>query len=406
RTFTTAVRLLEEFPDYLFAQSQPQLYRFVEQDYPAIFEQVKQAIRAGRWEVLGGMWVEPDTNSVGSESLARQLLLGRRYFQERFGDVESPVLFLPDSFGYSAALPQLAKLAGLKYFITQKMSWNQYDRMPFQSFWWEGIDGTRILSHFLTTPGEPVTDKTITTILETNSYNAMLNPKEVMGTWENYDQKETHQNLLMLYGYGDGGGGPSREMLQNLSLLQNFPGMPRVRSGTIGSYMTRLEREAGPDLPQWSGEMYLEFHRGTLTSQARTKRANRKNEILLHDAEFLAGLASMRRRLPYPHSALRQAWELLCCNQFHDILPGSSIAQVYVDTLRDHNEICEIAQNVIDSSMDELSETLSPEITHAVVNPTSFSGSRVVLFEGPLDDGKAFYDPETGQDVPSQKVEN
>ncbi len=226
-----------------------------------------------------------------------------------------------------------------------------------------------------------------------------------MGTWENYDQKETHQNLLMLYGYGDGGGGPSREMLQNLPLLKEFPGLPRVKSGTIGGFMSRLEEEAGENLPQWNGELYLEFHRGTLTSQARTKRANRKSEFRLHNAEFLASLAAVHGNPPYPHDSLRTAWELLCCNQFHDILPGSSIAKVYEDTLNDHEKIRETTESVVETALENLTERLNPDVSHVAVNPTSFVG-HTTLFEGTLEEGKSFYDPQTGQDIPCQKVEN
>ena len=404
RTFSTALRLLEEFPNYYFTQSQPQLYRFVEQDYPELFQRIQQAVQAGRWEVTGGTWVEPDTNCVGSEALARQFLLGRGYFRRHFGNAETPVLFLPDTFGYSWALPQLIQQSGLKYFITHKLSWNQYNRMPFQSFWWQGIDGTRILTHFLTTPGEMESGDPRTTMLATTNYNALMTPAEMLGTWQNYHQKETHQELLTLYGYGDGGGGPTRTMLENMQRMADFPGLPRLSGGSVGGFMSRLE-DAGERLPLWNGELYLELHRGTLTSQARTKRANRKNEIRLHDAEFLASLAAVWSAAAYPHADLQTAWELLCCNQFHDILPGSSIAAVYEDAAQDHARIQQITEKVAADAVEKLAQRLDPAVTHLAVNPTSFSGRKLVLFPGSLPPGSEWYDLQTAAALPSQAVD-
>lgn len=371
RTFSTVLRLMEQYPDYKFSQSQPQLYQYAEQYYPEIFEQIKARVEEGRWEPMGGTWVEPDCNAIGAESLARQFLLGRAYFRKHFGDVDTPVLWLPDTFGYSWALPQLIKQAGMKYFITHKMSWNQYNQMPHQLLWWQGLDGTRVLTHFLTTPSDWVYLPHATT------YNAVVNAAEVFGTWKNFRQKETYNELITAYGYGDGGGGPTREMIENIEQFECMPGAPRVRFGTVREFMERLETEAADDLPVWNGEFYLEYHRGTYTSQARNKRNNRKSEFLLHDAEFLASLAALTTDYAYPYDDINQAWELICLNQFHDILPGSSIGEVYVDSDKDYATIFDLGETVRESALNALAAALPAGSAVLAVNPTSFGGRRV-----------------------------
>ena len=332
---------------------------------------------------MGGTWVEPDINAIGAESLVRQFLLGRGYFRRHFGDVDTPVLWLPDTFGYSWALPQLIKQAGMKYFITHKMSWNQYNQMPNQIFWWQGLDGTRVLTHFLTTPSDWAYLPHATT------YNARVSAQEVFGSWENFHQKETYDELLMAYGYGDGGGGPTREMIENVETLKDFPGAPRVRPGTIREFMDRIETEVADDLPVWNGEFYLEYHRGTYTSQARNKRGNRKSEFLLHDAEFLAALAAVATDYAYPHDAVTKAWELICLNQFHDILPGSSIGAVYEDSQRDYQTIRDLGEKVREDALAALAQTLPAATTVVVANPSSFGGRRIGLLEGSINGGLA-----------------
>ena len=284
RTFHTVLRLMEQFPDYHFTQSQPQLYDYVRQDYPELFAQIGERIADGRWETIGGMWVEADCNLSGPESLARQFLLGRSFFREHYGDVDSPVLWLPDVFGYAWNLPQLIKEAGLDYFFTIKIGWSQYNRLPYDSFWWQGLDGTKVLTHFSTTPDFGVYAST---------YNAAASPKQALGTWTNFQQKELQHELLMAFGYGDGGGGPTREMQENIREMAHFPGAPQMRQASVKEFFQNLERDSGDRLPTWNGELYLELHRGTYTTQSRNKRANRKSEFLLHDAEFAATLASL-----------------------------------------------------------------------------------------------------------------
>lgn len=399
RTFSTVLHLMEQFPEYKFSQSQAQLYRFVEDHYPPLFEGIKKRVAEGRWEVMGGTWVEPDCNAIGAESLARQFLLGRSYFRKHFGDVDTPVLWLPDTFGYSWALPQLIKQAGMAYFITHKMSWNQYNHMPNQIFWWQGLDGTKVLTHFLTTLPEWEWD----TLPHSTTYNGLASPKEIFRTWQNFRQKETHNELITAYGYGDGGGGPNREMLENIQQFQAHPGAPRVRTGTVREFLENIAERHGDDLPVWNGEFYLEYHRGTYTSQAKTKRNNRKSEFLMHDAEFAAAWAALSTDFVYPQDDLQKAWELICLNQFHDILPGSSIAPVYVDSDRDYEQVREIGESMLNSATSALMKNLPEGATLLALNSLSFGGSRIGLINEPLDGGLT--DLRTGSPLLTQPVQ-
>ena len=366
RTFHTVLRLMEQFPDYHFTQSQPQLYDFVRRDFPELFEAIKQRVAEGRWEVIGGMWLEADCNLSGPESLARQFLLGRSFFAEHFGpNVETPVLWLPDVFGYAWALPQLIKQAGLEYFFTIKISWNQYNRLPYDSFWWQGLDGTRVLTHFSPTPDGGA-----------STYNALATPEQVMGTWTNFRQKDLGRGektppLLMAYGFGDGGGGPTREMLENIREMEHFPALPRMQQRSVGDFFRELETTFGEALPTWNAELYFELHRGTYTTQSRNKRANRQSEFRLHDAEYLAVLAALLdRNYRYPRETLRQAWELVCLNQFHDIIPGSSIHQVYEESQQQYKLIEKLAQETRESALRSSAGQFEGDVL--IVNPTSF----------------------------------
>ena len=392
RTFHTVLRLMEQFPDYHFTQSQPQLYDFVRQDYPALFAAIQTAVRDGRWEPIGGMWVEADCNLTGPESLARQFLLGRTFFREHFGaDVESPVLWLPDVFGYAWSLPQLIKSAGMEYFFTIKIGWNRVNKMPVDSFWWQGIDGTQVLTHFSTTPDTPWGSAAPARddLLKSATYNADLTAFTALGSWANLKHKETQRVMLMSYGYGDGGGGPTREMNENARELAAFPALPRVKQGKVIDFFRRLEAESGAELPTWNNELYLEIHRGTYTTQSRNKRANRKSEFLLHDAEFLAALAALLDGdYVYPHGRLRQAWQLLCLNQFHDIIPGSSITAVYVDSQRQYAEIEALGTAVVQSAMDVLAEVVGGDVL--LLNPTGFARRDLAFWAGTLPAGQRF----------------
>ena len=396
RTFTSVLQLLEQYPKFHFTYSQPQIYRNIAEDRPDLFEQIQSRVVEGRWEVVGGMWVEADCNLIGAESLVRQLLLGRSFFRQNFGEAEAPILWLPDTFGFPWTLPQLIKAAGLKYLMTAKLSWNQYNRLPYDSFWWQGLDGTRVLTHFVTTPD--VEGKRHTT------YNSDLTPRQIFGTWRNYQQKEMNDELLVAFGWGDGGGGPTRGMLENSKRLANHPGAPRVHLGRADKFFEDLEERTGHQLPVWNDELYLEYHRGTYTSQARVKRANRKAESLLHDAEFLAVWATLATDYKYPHTELTRAWRLLCRNQFHDIICGACIGPVYEESDDDYQVIDEIGEWVRETSLEALSSLLPKGSEFIVINPTSFGGRRTGLLPERINEGVTPTNLATGQPVLSQLV--
>jgi alpha-mannosidase len=325
RSFATVLKLMEEYPDYKFMSSQPQLYAFLKKRYPELYKKVKERIQEGRWEVEGGMWVEADCNLSSGESLVRQFLHGKKFFKEEFGK-DNEVLWLPDVFGYSGALPQIMKKSGIKYFMTTKLAWNQFNKIPNDTFLWKGIDGSKILTHFITTlgVGQPIKDFFTT-------YNGTLHPDSIMGGWERYQNKEINHDILISYGYGDGGGGPTKEMLEtSLRMEKGIKGIPKVRQEFAGVYFRELEQrvEHNPRLNTWEGELYFEYHRGTLTSMARNKRDNRLSELRLMDLELLSVMA-LEKGFIYPERELQELWENVLLNQFHDILPGSSIREVY-----------------------------------------------------------------------------
>jgi len=396
RSFHTVLALMEEFERYRFTQSQPQLYDYVRRDSPELFERIKQKVAQGRWELTGGMWVEADCNISGPESLARQFLLGRGFFAEHFGaDAETAILWLPDVFGYPYCLPQLIEQAGLSYFYTTKLSWNQYNRFPYDSFWWQGIDGTRVLTHLGTTP-ETGRDKGVT-------YNGTAVPEEIHKSWTNFQQKETHNDLMTAFGYGDGGGGPTREMLENIREMADFPGLPKTQYGRAIDFFRKLEQTAAEKLPTWNGELYLEYHRGTYTTQSRNKRANRKSEFMLHDVEWLASVAStLDEGFQYPRADLRQAWQLVCLNQFHDIIPGSSVGEVYTESLQQYERVKEIAEAVKVRALSCVAGAAGGRLILA--NPIAFERSEPVLWKGSLSSGEALCGPD-GQVLPTQPVE-
>lgn len=372
RTFYNVIRYMEQFPNYHFSQSQPQLYQFIEEDQSQLFEKIKNLVAEGRWEPMGGMWVEADCNISGAESLARQFLLGRTYFKEKFGDnADTPVLWLPDVFGYAWALPQLIKQAGLKYFMTIKIGWSQYNRHPYDTFLWQGIDGTQILTHF-------------STVKELGSsyastYNSMANPQEALGTWNNFQQKELHNDLLMAYGFGDGGGGPTLEMLENLEIMKHFPALPQVQHSSVKKFFEAIEPvHLSKMLPVWNGELYLEYHRGTYTSQAQMKKNNRKSEFLIHDVEFLASLASrLDKNYQYPKDEINAAWKTICLHQFHDILPGPSIGEVYKEADQAFRILKASLKKLQLTALESISKYYSGDIL--LINPTPFTRNDLVL---------------------------
>jgi len=308
RTFATQLDLLARYPDYVFGASQPQHYAFVKEHYPELYAQVRAAVKAGRWEPQGGMWVEADCNVTGGESLVRQILHGKNFFRDEFG-VEVDNLWLPDVFGYSAALPQLLRKSGIDYFLTQKLSWNQTNEFPHHTFRWQGIDGSEVLTHF---PPE-------------NTYNSQLHPESLAAAEERFRENDYLDEFLCLFGVGDGGGGPKEEHIEMGRRQADLEGAPRVRFGPAREFFRRLAAERDR-LPTWTGELYLELHRGTLTTQAYAKWANRRLEHKLRALEMLAAKLPLDR---YPQQELDAVWKTVLLNQFHDIIPGSSIGRVY-----------------------------------------------------------------------------
>ena len=352
-TFSTALYHMDRYPYFRFIQSQPQLYQFVKEDQPALYERIKQKVAEGQWEAEGAMWVEADTNVTGAESLVRQFLFGQRFFQAEFG-YRSRVLWLPDVFGYSPALPQLIKGAGADYFITSKLSWNDTNRMPADTFWWEGLDGTRVLTYFLTAQNDDV--------WPAYTYNGEMKPGVLARGWKNYLQKDLNHEILIAYGWGDGGGGPTREMVEAVSTLAEplGPELPIAAPGRVADFMARLERQVGSDprLPAWVGELYFEYHRGTYTSQGRNKRSNRRVEGTLHNVEWLSSLAQVLAGQSYPQEALNAVWRTILTLQFHDIIPGSSIGEVYSDAAHSYAEVEVVTDRLMTEATEAIGERL------------------------------------------------
>jgi alpha-mannosidase len=333
RTLWTAVGLLERHPELDFAQSSAQLYAFLEEDDPELLERIAALVAGGRFEPIGGMWVEPDCNMLAGESLVRQLLYGQRWFERRFG-ARHTVCWLPDCFGFTPALPQLLTGAGIRGFLTIKLSWSESNRFPHDLFWWEGLDGTRVLAHMFDNPDE--------------GYNGRIGPRALLGTWRG--RRSASPESLLSVGHGDGGGGPTEEMLQRHAELEGFPALPRARFGRVDAFFDRAAQV--PALPVWVGELYLELHRATLTTQGRTKRLHRRAERDLVAAEALGALCALAGGEPPP--PLEPLWRVLLRNQFHDILPGSSVREVYATAEAELGAVVARAGERIAAGLDEL----------------------------------------------------
>ncbi len=370
RSFATVLKLMDEYPSYKFMSSQPILYSFVKERYPYLYEKIKNRVKEGRWEVEGGMWVEADCNIPSGESFVRQFLYGMNFFEKEFNK-DNKILWLPDVFGYSAALPQIMKKVGIDYFMTTKLNWNQFNKFPHDTFNWIGIDGSQVLTHLITTQEENQDPKSFFT-----TYNGKLEPSVLIASWKRYQDKEINNDILISYGYGDGGGGPTRAMLETSKRLEKgICGIPKVRQVTSRIYFDELNEKVKKNkrLATWQGELYFEYHRGCYTSMARNKRSNRKTEIRLMNSEFLSVLSE--KKVKYPKSELDALWLLTLQNQFHDILPGSSIKEVYDDTRKDYNLINEKLDNLDDKSLISLS---SKEEGITLFNTTSFKRDEVI----------------------------
>ena len=382
RSFSNVLRLMERFPDFRFLCSQAQQYAFIEEDSPELFDQIAARVRERRWEPGGAMWVEPDANCPSGESLVRQILHGTRYWQSKFGDAGvQRFVYLPDTFGFPASLPQIIAKAGLDSFITNKLAWNALNHYPHTSFLWRGIDGTELLTHF--TPGA--------------DYNAVNTPLELRRGEKRHADKhlpgaEPTARWLQPFGHGDGGGGPTDRSIAYAQLAADCDGLPKTHLSRTDDFCEALHRDFDAlrardiDPPVWDGELYLDLHRGTLTTQAWLKKANRRAEELLRLAELLISTSpgaghSGPPAAPAESATLDQAWKLLLINQFHDILPGSSITWVYEDSKRDHATIRELLEPIIRSGLDRWASELVGPI---VLNQSSHPQSGVVAVGGEL----------------------
>ncbi|KXA99529.1 hypothetical protein AKJ41_05285 [candidate division MSBL1 archaeon SCGC-AAA259O05] len=367
RTFSTVLKLMEENPEFTFLQSQPHLYEFTRERYPKVYEKIKERAEEGRWEPVGALWVESDVNVSGPESLARQYLLGKKYFREKF-DVDPKITFIPDVFGYSAALPNIASSADCPYFFTQKMSWNEINEFPHHTFLWEGTGGSKVLAHF--PPADTYGGMTLTNTVE-----------EVKKSAETFKESSELDKASYLIGWSDGGGGPNRDMITQIEVINEVDALPNLKFGSLKNFFGYLD-DHKDDLPKWVGELYLEKHRGTLTTQAKTKRNNRKGEFALKNAEILSSLALIREDdFEYPKQELTDAWKIFLFNQFHDILPGSSIRDVYYDAERDYSTVFEKAEEKKNEAFNTLvTESESTEYV-TVFNPLSWERDTIVPVE-------------------------
>ncbi|NLF13496.1 MAG: alpha-mannosidase [Anaerolineaceae bacterium] len=401
RTFSTMLHLMRQYPEFRFSHSSPQLYQFVREDAPEIYARIKERVAEGRWEVLGGSWVEFDTNLPGGEALVRQILLGKEFARREFG-LDPTVLWLPDSFGFSWVLPQLMRRSGIKYFATAAIGRSAFGQFPYDVFRWRGMDGSEVLAHLITTSDEPGGRYT---------YIGDLSPEQVLANWRNYRQKELSDETLMTYGWGDGGGGPMPAMLEAARAQECLPGHPAVRLDTVEGFFRRLERRVDPrgaSLPVWDGELYQESARGAYTSQSRNKRANRRAEALYHDAEWLCALADvLRGEDRYPHAALRRGWERLLLLQFHDILPGTSIHDVHEDSLADYAWVAGVGARARREAQNRLLAGIRTDGESVVVfNPLAWPRRDVVSLPCPPGSalaGKHILDDD-GTPLPSQVV--
>ena len=364
RTFSTALSLMERYPEFRFNQSTAQLYAFVEEDDPALFAKVKEKVASGQWDPVGGMWVEPDLNMPTGESLVRQLLYGQRFFESRFGR-RHQVAWLPDCFGFSPALPQILRGAGISNFFTIKLNWSEANRFPYDLFWWEGLDGSRVLAHLFDNPAS-VRHRYL------NGYNGDPNPNALLHTWQNFKGKYLHDESLLSVGYGDGGGGPTDWMLEDARLVNELPVVPSARFALVGDFFAALAKDTADKLlPRWVGELYLELHRGTLTSQGRVKRLHRQAERALITAEAVDAMAALLSGST--PSRFEPLWQLHLRNEFHDILPGSGVREVYEVTEKELGSVIERAGGAAAESLGRLRDGLAggPGKQLFVVNPSA-----------------------------------
>lgn len=396
RSFSTVLRLMEQYPDYVFLQTQPQLYAYIKEDYPEIYTQIKARVAEGRWEIDGGMWLEADCNIPSGESFVRQFLYGSQFIKKEFNK-QTEYLWLPDVFGYSWALPQILQKSGIKTFMTTKISWNQFNRMPHDTFIWKGIDGSEILTHFVTTP--EISEETGSDWRYT--YNGMIEPATVKGIYDTYRDKEINEHLLLSYGYGDGGGGVNREMLEKRRRINKVPGLPKIETGRADDFFNELHKtvaETEGYVHKWDGELYLEYHRGTYTSQAYVKKMNRLLELRYRELEILVSLLVEKEEYEALKSWFTQGWTIILRNQFHDIIPGSSIAEVYQDNKIEYDVALKIADKIEEAIVKLSHEPLAE--TWTVYNTASWPRQELIEI-GVMEEGS--FVGEDGQVLVAEK---
>jgi len=390
-TFASVLDMMDAKPDFTYTQSSAAYYDWMEKLYPDIFQRILRRVKDGRWEIVGGMWVEPDCNLPSGESWMHHLLLSKRYFRQKFG-TDVKIGWNPDSFGYNWNMPQFYQQAGIGAFITQKIGWNEVNVFPHRLFWWEAPDGSRILTYF---PYDYV--------------NTVENPFLFAEQLRQFEANTGFRNMLVLFGVGDHGGGPNLDMLNRVEGLKTLPVYPNIKYGTATEYLDWLQKQDLSNIPVWKDELYLEYHQGTFTTQAKMKEYNRKLESLLSTTEKFASVATLFGK-PYPRENLGEAWREFLFNQFHDILPGSGIREVYIDAIKKHQLIESIGRH----ELQEAAKTIARQVDTrgirkgkpiAVFNPLAWKRKDLVAFNLPEGDTAAYavFD-ERGKEVPSQTI--
>ena len=390
-TFNSVFNMMKARPDFTYTQSAAAYYDWMERYYPETFKNIQEAVKEGRWEITGGMWIEPDCNLPNGISWARHLLYAKRYFKQKFG-VDVTIGWNPDSFGYNGNMPELYQDGGIDAFITQKIGWNDTDVFPYRLFWWESADGSKILSYF---PFDYV--------------NEIKHPFELVDWMRQFEANTGMTKMMVLFGVGDHGGGPSIEMMQRIDALKNVDVYPTIEYGNTANYLSWIRQHDLSKLPVWKDELYLEYHRGTLTTQANTKAENRKCETLLRDTEIYSSLAAFQGR-PYDNKALESAWRLVLFNQFHDILPGSGIRENYIDAEEKYKQVKEIGNYEMKKSLELLANDVNTSRLNkgtpiVVFNPLSWQRTDIVRFNLPEGDNAeyAVFDAD-GKEISSQIV--
>lgn len=370
RSFSTAMNLIEKYPDYIFMSSQPQLYAYVKENDPELYEKIKERVKEGRWEAEGAMWLEPDTNVPSGESLIRQMMYGKRFMREEFG-VDNTILWLPDVFGYSAALPQIMKKCGVDTFFTTKLSWNEINPFPYDNFVWEGLDGSQVFA------------------VLSDAYLKDLTPALAMDSMNKHCSKKHSTLHPCTIGFADGGGGTTSQMLEIYERLKRgLPGFPKVTMRRVGDTLGEIKEqffknaEELRDLPKWVGELYLEMHRGTYTTMAENKRNNRQCEFVYGAAECLSVMAEKLAGLAYPKEELEKHWHTILKNQFHDILPGSSIKAVYDDSRKEYEQVLSAGNHIYDTAFENIADSIASDGGYLVFNPSSFTRNEIVECDG------------------------